>query len=171
MLFEELVAGADACDCGFTVSTRSATAFDSPELLSAASVAVAVYVCDPSVTPVSVLLHAPLPLATVLPRLVAPSRTATVAPLSAVPSRTIVEVLWRLPVAGLVIAGAAGLSVSITQVKLAGVDSVFPASSVARTSRVCEPSPSAASVSGELQALQPPPSSWHSNVRSPAAEW
>ena len=34
-----------------------------------------------------------------------------------------------------------GAVVSIVQVKLAGVASVLPAASVARTSKVCEPSP------------------------------
>ena len=33
-----------------------------------------------------------------------------------------------------------GAAVSIVQVKLAGVGSVLPAASVARTSKVCEPS-------------------------------
>src|SRR6266513_369974 len=53
---------------------------------------------------------------------------------------------------------------SIVHVKLAGVVSVLPARSVARTSKVCVPSPSALVVCGPVQAVQTPPSTRHSNV-------
>src|SRR5204863_9610939 len=47
---------------------------------------------------------------------------------------------------------------STVHVRLAGVASVFPAESVARTSKVWLPAPSAAVVKGLAQAAQPPPS-------------
>jgi hypothetical protein len=53
---------------------------------------------------------------------------------------------------------------SIVQVWDAGVPSVLPAWSVARTSNVWLPSPSALVVSGLVQLFQPPPSTRHSNV-------
>jgi hypothetical protein len=56
-----------------------------------------------------------------------------------VPAIVTLPVLFVLPFAGLVIAGAAGGTVSTVQVLLAGVGSVFPAASVARTRKVCEP--------------------------------
>src|SRR5947207_1256593 len=53
---------------------------------------------------------------------------------------------------------------STVHVRLAGVASVLPAGSVARTSKVWLPSPSAPVVSGLVQELQLPPSTRHSNV-------
>src|SRR4249919_4196591 len=64
----------------------------------------------------------------------------------------------------------AGAVVSIVQVKLAGDASVLPAASVARTWKVCEPWLSPVWLLGELQADQPPPSSWHSKVEPPSEE-
>ena len=52
---------------------------------------------------------------------------------------------------------------------LAGVASVLPAASVARTSKVWLPAPSAPSVSGLEHAVQLPPSTRHSKVE-PASE-
>src|SRR3989442_9371939 len=64
-----------------------------------------------------------------------------------------------------------GAPVSITQVELSGVASVLPAASVARASKVWLPSLSAGeSVSGEVQAVQPPPSIRHSNVEPDSVE-
>src|SRR6478672_5296624 len=59
---------------------------------------------------------------------------------------------------------------SIVQVKLAGVPSVFPTASVARTSKVWVPSPSADVVSGLVQGDQLPPSTRHANVELPSEE-
>src|SRR6266481_4498361 len=60
---------------------------------------------------------------------------------------------------------------STVQVEPAGVASVFPAASVARTSKLWLPSPSAGeSVWGEVQAVQPPPSMRHSNVEPDSLE-
>jgi hypothetical protein len=124
---------------GARVLTVTVTAFEAWEVFPAASVAFAVYVCDPSATPDSVLLHAPLASAVVVPTELAPSETVTVLFASAVPAIVTLPVLFVLPFAGLVIAGAAGGTVSTVQVLLAGVGSVFPAASVARTRKVCEP--------------------------------
>jgi hypothetical protein len=46
-------------------------------------------------------------------------------------------------------------------IRLAGVASVFPAASVARTSNVCAPSVSAAVVCGDVQAANAPASTRH----------
>src|SRR5207244_6189025 len=60
---------------------------------------------------------------------------------------------------------------STDHVSLAGVGSVLAATSVARTWKVWLPSPSAGeSVSGEVQAVQPPPSMRHSNVEPLSVE-
>src|SRR6266516_7956837 len=58
---------------GGTVSTVTVTAFEAWEVFPAASVAFAVYVCDPSATPDSALLHAPPVSAVVVPAEFAPS--------------------------------------------------------------------------------------------------
>ncbi len=60
---------------------------------------------------------------------------------------------------------------SIVQVSLAGVASVFPAASVARTSKVWLPAPSAGeAVKGLMQAVQEPPSIRHSKVEPGSLE-
>src|SRR4051794_31823749 len=66
-------------------------------------------------------------------------------------------------VVGAVIATVGGPR-SIDHVWLAGVASLFPAASVARTSKVWLPSASAAVVCGLVQALQLPPSTRHWKV-------
>jgi hypothetical protein len=63
-----------------------------------------------------------------------------------------------------------GALVSIVHVYVSGEASVFPAASVARTSKVWSPSASPARLSGLVQALQEPPSSRHSNVEPPSLE-
>src|SRR4051794_2630348 len=73
-------------------------------------------------------------------------------------------------VVGAVIATVGGPR-SIDHVWLAGVASLFPAASVARTSKVWLPSASAAVVCGLVQALQLPPSTRHSNVEPASDEW
>ena len=62
-----------------------------------------------------------------------------------------------------------GALVSTVIVRLAGVASVLPAASVARTSNVCVPSASAAVVCGELQALKAALSTRHSKL-APGSE-
>src|SRR5207247_9446801 len=56
---------------GGTVATVTVTAFEAWEVFPAASVAFAVYVCDPSATPDSVLLAAPLECGAEMPPVVA----------------------------------------------------------------------------------------------------
>ena len=75
-----------------------------------------------------------------LPTAVWPSKRATVTPASALPASATVLLDWMLLSAGLVICGAAGATVSIVQLRLAGVGSVLPARSVARTWKLCPPS-------------------------------
>src|SRR5436853_442110 len=58
---------------------------------------------------------------------------------------------------------------STTKVRVAGGGSVFVAASMARTAKVCAPSGSLASWSGELQLANGPLSSEHSKV-APASE-
>ncbi len=57
-----------------------------------------------------------------------------------------------------------GATVSTVQERLAGVSSVLPARSVARTSTVWSPWARPVRVSGEVQAWKVPPSTRHSNV-------
>ncbi len=59
---------------------------------------------------------------------------------------------------------------SIVQVSLAGVASVLPAGSVARTSKVWLPAPSAGEVKGLVQVVQEPPSMRHSKVEPGSLE-
>ena len=55
-------------------------------------------------------------------------------------------------------------------VRLSGVGSVFPATSIARTSKVWEPSASEAVVFGEVHDDQTPPSTRHSKVEPASLE-
>ena len=57
-----------------------------------------------------------------------------------------------------------GAVVSTVNVREAGVASALPAASLARTEKVCEPSPSPVRSFGDVQAAQAPASSLHSNV-------
>ncbi len=59
-----------------------------------------------------------------------------------------------------------GATVSMVQVKLAGVASMLPAASVARTRSVCGPSARADNVCGLVHVAKAAPSSEHSNVAS-----
>ena len=63
-----------------------------------------------------------------------------------------------------------GGPVSSDHVKLAGVGSVLPAGSVARTSKACDPSARPVYAFGLVQALQAPPSMRHSKVELPSLE-
>jgi hypothetical protein len=58
---------------------------------------------------------------------------------SAVPATVTVLLVVVDPFAGLVMTGAAGATVSTVQERLAGLGSVFPAESVARTWKLCAP--------------------------------
>ena len=58
--------------------------------------------------------------------------------------------------------------VSIVHVRLAGVGSVLPATSVARTSKVCEPSARFVYVTGDAQLVKVPPSRLHAKVEPPS---
>ncbi len=60
---------------------------------------------------------------------------------------------------------------SIDQLCVAGVPSVLPAVSVARTSNVWLPSAGAAVVCGLVHGAQRPPSTRHSKVDPPSLEW
>src|SRR5918999_105786 len=66
--------------------------------------------------------------------------------------------------------GAGGSVRSIVQVCEAGVASVFPAASVALTSKVCEPALRPVYDFGEVQAAKAPPSSWHSKLEPASLE-
>ena len=59
---------------------------------------------------------------------------------------------------------------STVKVRLAGVGSVLPAGSVARTSKVCGPSASADVVNGVVQAANAAASTRHSNVEPASVE-
>ena len=85
------------------------------------------------------------------------------------PTNAKVGVVSVLDAAGPEVIVVSGGVVSTVNPRLAGVASVFPCSSVARTSKVCAPSANAAVVVGELHADHAPPSTRHSNV-APASE-
>jgi hypothetical protein len=127
---------------GATVSTTTVRAFEAADVLPAASVAFAVYVCEPSATPLNVLLQLPTRFAADPPFDVAPSNTSTKLPTSASPPSVTVLLPIELPSGGLTMTGGAGAVTSIVQVRPAGVASVLPAGSVARTSKVWLPSAS-----------------------------
>ena len=59
---------------------------------------------------------------------------------------------------------------STVQLRVAGVGSVFPAASVARTSKTCAPSESSVYVAGEEQPAKVPAPSRHSNVEPVSLE-
>src|SRR4051794_18681178 len=59
---------------------------------------------------------------------------------------------------------ALGAVVSTVKVRMAGLDSAFPAASTARTSNVCVPSARPEYPFGEAHPSQPPPSRRHSNL-------
>ena len=118
---------------GPVTSTITVRPVDGPETFPAASRAVAVYVWLPSGTDVSWRDQVPAAVAVVVPREAVPSKTSTVELASAVPDSVKVCVPRTALFAGAVIAGAAGACVSTVHVRVAGVASVLPAASVART--------------------------------------
>ena len=66
--------------------------------------------------------------------------------------------------------GVLSTPVATVKVRLAGVASVLPAPSVARTSKVCAPSDSVAVVKGVGQAAKAAPSTRHSKVESASVD-
>ena len=85
---------------------------------------------------VRTLLQVPPAVADVAPREVEPSKTSTRIKGSAVPESVTLLVPNAAPLAGAVITGAAGGVTSTVHVRVAGVWSVLPATSVARTLNV-----------------------------------
>jgi ABC-type transport system involved in cytochrome bd biosynthesis fused ATPase/permease subunit len=71
---------------------------------------------------------------------------------------------------GLAVIVVSGATVSTVQAKDAGVGSMFPAVSTARTSKVCAPSARAAVVKGEVQAAKAAPSTRHLSVAGSVEE-
>ena len=74
-----------------------------------------------------------------MPWLAAPSKTSIVLFGSALPATVTVLLVVVDPFSGLVSSGAAGATVSTVQERLAGLGSVLPAPSVARTWKLCAP--------------------------------
>src|SRR5918999_1530883 len=75
--------------------------------------------------------------------------------------------VWAAGPALMVVSGGV---VSMVQVTLAGVTSVLPSASVARTEKGCSPSARPVSSTGEGHAAYPAPSSEHSKVAPASAE-
>jgi hypothetical protein len=71
---------------------------------------------------------------------------------------------------GAAVTVVSGAAVSTVQVKVAGLASVLPAGSVARTLKVCEPSARPVYGCGLVQAEKPPPSSWQAKVEPGSLE-
>ena len=107
---------------GALVSTVTASDGEWAEVLDAASVAVAVTLCDPSLRVLLAMVQLP-PVAVVVPKSVAPSYSVTVLPASAVPVKTGVVLLVILSVLLMPVSvplvmsgveGALGATVSVT---------------------------------------------------------
>src|SRR3954462_537701 len=99
--------------------------------------------CVPSATLLSAIDQVP-PVAVALPLVVAPSLSVMLAPASAVPVNVTLEDASSALSAGVENTGAAGAAVSTVKACDAGVASRLPAASLARTAKVCGPSPSEA---------------------------
>ena len=117
---------------GGVVSTVNVLVFDCALVLPAASVAVALTVCDPSASAVGgVKLQVPEALATVVPTTTPSTITVTVLPASAVPVYVGVLSLVVEPLAGVSTTGAAGGVVSTVKVLVFDCALVLPTASVA----------------------------------------
>ena len=81
-----------------------------------------------------------------------------------------VGVVSLVEVPGLLVMVVSGGTVSTVKVRLAGVASTLPAPSMARTSKVCEPSDRAAVVKGVVQAANAAASKRHWNVEPASVE-
>src|SRR5215212_9755439 len=153
VLVPEVILGA----LGAMVSTVMLTAAEAGEVLPAASLAVAVMEC------VALLRFAPgvkvqLPVlsAGVVPMMLAPSplpsKTVTVLLASAVPLMVGLLLLVMVPLAGLLMLGALGTTVSMVRLRTAEAAEVLPAASLALAVMKCAPSLRAAPGA----KLQPP---------------
>ena len=141
---------------GATVSTAHVYVAAEP-VFPASSVAFTLNVCEPSARPEYAfgLEQAEKP---------APSSShAKLAPLSLAPKEKLGPVSLEGS-EGFAVTLALGGVVSTVHVKIAGVESVLPAASVAFTSNVCWPSARPEYGSGLEQGEKPPPSSSHSKV-------
>ena len=142
---------------GGVVSTVNDRLAGVGSVLPAASVARTSKVCAPSASTAVVngVLHEPqAPPST---------RHSNVEPVSVAVNENVGVLSVVVPVGPAVIVVSGGV-VSTVNDRLAGVGSVLPAASVARTSNVCAPSASTAVVNGVLHEPQAPPSTRHSNV-------
>ena len=137
---------------GAVVSTVIVRVFELPDVLPAASRAVARYECAPSATELIVTVQLP-PVAVAVPRVVAPSRTVTVAPASAVPQSVTVLVFWvaLLPP----ITGAFGATVSTVIVRVLELPETLPAASVAFATYACAPSATLLIVTVQFRRSRP----------------
>jgi len=133
---------------GAVVSMVMLSALDATLVLPAASVALAVMLCVPSLRALTVMPGELYAAAVPLPTCVAPSKRVTVLPASAAPVKAGVVVLVMLSVldepvsvaavmSGAV--GAAGAVVSIVAERPVDAALTFPATSVALAVMVCDP--------------------------------
>ena len=130
---------------GAAVSTVMLTALEAPEVLLAASVAVVVIECLPSLRALlGVKLQLPELLAVVVPNELAPSKTVTVLLASAVPLMVGLLLLVLLPLVGLLMLGALGAAVSTVMLTALEALEVLPAASLALAVIECVPSLKAA---------------------------
>jgi hypothetical protein len=131
-------------------------------VLPAASVARTENVCEPTDSPVYVLgeVHASYEPVSSLHAKVEPDSVAVNANVAVV-SVVVVGGSCVIEVSGAVVSAGA----STVHVKLAADWSVWPAWSLARTEKVCDPSPRPLYVLGEVHASYEPVSSLHSKVR------
>ena len=113
--------------------------------------------------------QAPVPVddAVVVPIWVAPSNIKTVEDSSAVPDIGGLLLVVLVLLAGLVIVGLAGATESTFHEMLSGDVSVFPAVSIALTWKVCVPSASDDSFTGESQLSNTAESREHSKPDNP----
>ena len=132
----------DAVVAGGGATTMRPTGLDVVEL-PAASVAIAVMVCEPpAMFAEGVNVHAPAPFAVVVPSTVAPSLITMVALASAVPVKVGVRLVVEEPSVGEVIA-TAGPVVSTVTAKAGEAAEMFPAASVEVVVNECTPAASA----------------------------
>jgi len=126
---------------GAEVSTVTLIVVEIDEMLPAASVALAVIECVPSLKALlGVKLQSPEPSAAIVPSELPPSKTSTVLSASAVPLKVGVASLVIALSAGLVISGALGAVVSIVTLIAAEAVEVLLAASVALAVIECVPS-------------------------------
>jgi hypothetical protein len=126
---------------GAAVSTVMLTALEALEVLPAASLALAVIECVPSLrAALGVKLQSPELLAVAVPNELAPSKTVTVLLASAVPLMVGLLLLVLLPLVGLLMLGALGAAVSTMMLTALEAVEVLLAASVAVAVIECVPS-------------------------------